>query len=166
MRVLNAGGLTLEPQIASHAPELYAVLSEPALYRYIDRKAPASEAALAERLARLESRISPDGSAHWLNWVARDPAGVVVGYVQATVADRDAEIAYVFGLAHQRRGHAFAAVTAMLAELVQGYGVKRATATVDPDNAASLALLRKLGFALAETNEAEHEVTYALALVP
>ena len=95
MRVLNAGGLTLEPQIASHAAELYTVLSEPALYRYIDRKAPASEAALAERLARLESRISPKGSAHWLNWVARDPGGVV-GYVQATVADHNAEIAYVF----------------------------------------------------------------------
>jgi RimJ/RimL family protein N-acetyltransferase len=51
----------------------------------------------------------------------------------------------------------------MLAELRAAYGVRRAAATLDPQNTASLALLRKLGFRLfaesPETNEASYELT-------
>jgi ribosomal-protein-alanine N-acetyltransferase len=162
MRVLAGDGVTLEPQIAAHAAALYAVISEPALYRYIDSKEPESEAALAERLARLESRVSPDGTEHWLNWVVRTASGEIVGYVQATVTpDHQAEIAYVFGLAHQRRGYAFAACAAMIAELGASYGVTQLTATLDPQNAASRALLEKLGFTLAGEDPTAHEVTFA-----
>src|SRR5689334_17126319 len=109
MRVLHGAGVTLEPQLASHATELYAVLKDPDLYQFIDRKEPASEDALRERLVKLESRQSPDGTQLWLNWVIRDDAGEVVGYVQATVDQREAEIAYVLGKAHWRKGYASAA---------------------------------------------------------
>ena len=165
MRTVVGEGVTLEPQLASHAAELYAVIGDPALYEFIDTKEPASEAALRERLARLESRLSPDGTEHWLNWVVRNAAGVVVGYVQATVTpDKSAEIAYVLGRAHWRKGYAGAACAAMIDELRETYGVTRLTATLDPANAASLALLRKLGLGLDWTNAAEHEVGYALDL--
>ena len=165
MRTIAGEGVTLEPQLASHAAELYAVIGDPALYEFIDTKEPASEAALRERLARLESRLSPDGTEHWLNWVVRNAAGVVVGYVQATVTpDKSAEIAYVLGRAHWRKGYAGAACAAMIDELRETYGVTRLTATLDPANTASLALLRKLGLGLDWTNAAEHEVGYALDL--
>lgn len=165
MRTIAGEGVTLEPQLASHAAELYAVIGDPALYEFIDSKEPASEAALRERLARLESRLSPDGTEHWLNWVVRNAAGAVVGYVQATVTpDKSAEIAYVLGRAHWRKGYAGAACAAMIDELRETYGVTRLTATLDPANAASLALLRKLGLGLVWTNAAEHEVGYALDL--
>jgi RimJ/RimL family protein N-acetyltransferase len=158
-------GVTLEPQLASHAAELYAVISDPSLYEFIDDKEPVSAEALRQRLARLESCLSPDGTEHWLNWIVRNVAGELVGYVQATVTpDHSAEIAYVLGRAHWRRGYAFAACTAMIGELRKSYGVVRLTATLDPANAASLALLRKLGLGLAWTNEADHEVGYALDL--
>ena len=165
MRTIAGEGVTLEPQLASHAAELYAVISDPSLYEFIDNKEPASEAALRERLARLESRRSPDGTEHWLNWVIRNAAGEVVGYVQATVTpDRSAEIAYVLGRVHWRKGYATAACSAMIGELREAYGVTRLTATLDPANTASLALLRKLGLGLAWTNAAEQEVGYALDL--
>ena len=165
MRTVVGEGVTLEPQLASHAAELYAVIGDPALYEFIDSKEPASEAALRERLARLESRLSPDGTEHWLNWVVRNAAGVVVGYVQATVTpDKSAEIAYVLGRAHWRKGYAGAACAAMIDELRETYGVTRLTATLDPANTASLALLRKLGLGLDWTNAADHEVGYALDL--
>ena len=158
-------GVTLEPQLASHAADLYSVLSDPSLYTFIDAKEPASEEALRQRLAHLESRLSPDGTEHWLNWIVRNRAGELVGYVQATVTpDRSAEIAYVLGRAHWRRGYAYAACTAMIGELRKSYGVTRLTATLDPANEASLALLRKLGLGLAWTNQADHEVGYALDL--
>ncbi|MEO8758014.1 MAG: GNAT family N-acetyltransferase [Devosia sp.] len=164
MRTLTAGGLTLDPQVAAHAAELYAVLRDPELHRYTDAEAPASETELAARLVRLESRVSPEGTEHWLNWIVRNKAGELVGYVQATVAGQVAEIAYVFGRAYQRRGYAFAATSAMLRELAAAYGVHRASAKLDPDNTASLALLRKLGFVLFATDEAAHEVSYGRAI--
>lgn len=165
MRAVAGEGVTLEPQLASHAAELYAVIADPSLYEFIDNKEPASEAALRERLARLESRKSPDGTEHWLNWIVRNAAGEIVGYVQATVTpDHSAEIAYVLGRAHWRKGYAGAACAAMIAELRETYGVTRLTATLDPANTASLALLRKLGLGLAWEDQPAQEVGYVLDL--
>jgi RimJ/RimL family protein N-acetyltransferase len=163
MCAIAGEGVTLEPQLASHAAELYAVIADPALYEFIDTKEPASEAALRERLTRLESRTSPDGTEHWLNWIVRSSAGELVGYVQATVTpDHSAEIAYVLGRAHWRKGYAYAACTAMIDDLRKSYGVTRLTATLDPANTASLALLRKLGLGLVWEDVPGEEVGYAL----
>ena len=167
MSFIAGEGVTLEPQLASHAAELYALISDPSLYEFIDQKEPVSETALRLRLQRLETRQSPDRTEHWLNWIVRNPAGEMVGYVQATVTpDHSAEIAYVLGRAHWRKGYAYAACRAMIAELRSSYGVTRLTATLDPANDASLALLRKLGLSLVWTDEPGHEVGYAMDLVP
>ena len=166
MRTLAGGGLVLEPQTAARAHELFAVLNDPALYIFTDDKGPASEAALAARLARLETRRSPDGAEQWLNWVVRIDEGDVVGYVQATVGGAfEAEIAYMLGRAYWRRGYASAACRLMLFELSQAYGVRRATATLDPQNVASLALLRKLGFRFLREDREANELTFAADLV-
>src|SRR5436190_13512314 len=118
MRAVAGEGVTLEPQLASHAAELYAVISDPSLYEFIDAKEPKNEAALCERLLKLESRVSPDGTEHWLNWVVRNVSGELVGYVQATVTpDHSAEIAYVLGRTYWHKGYAYAACAAMIAEL-------------------------------------------------
>jgi ribosomal-protein-alanine N-acetyltransferase len=167
VRTIAGEGVTLEPQLASHAAELYPVIGDPSLYEFIDNKEPASEAALRERLLKLESRRSPDGTEHWLNWVVRNAGGVVVGYVQATVTpDRSAEIAYVFGRAHWRKGYAYAACSSMIGDLRSSYGVTRIAATLDPANAASVALLRKLGLSLIWTDEPGQEVGYAADVYP
>ncbi|MBN9304181.1 MAG: hypothetical protein BGO82_17540 [Devosia sp. 67-54] len=161
MRSLRIGEIVLEPQVAAHAAELFTVLDDPDLYGFVDDKGPASETALRERLARLESRQSPDGLEQWLNWVVRNATGAVTGYVQATVrAHGEAEIAYVLGRRFWRQGIAFAACSAMLEELAGAYGVTRAVATLDPDNIASLALLRKLGFRFESEDIAAHEVRH------
>ncbi len=147
MRVLIGAGVMLEPQMAAHAPELFAVLREPRLYDYLDDAPPHDEESVRARITKLESRLSPDGTEHWLNWIVRPADGALVGYVQATVyPDHLADIGYVIGIGHQRRGLAFAAVSAMLDELAASYEVTRLRAMVDPDNAGSVALLRKLGF--------------------
>ena len=145
-RALETGRLVLEPLVAAHAPELFAALSDPAIYRFIDEKAPVSVEALAARYGRLESRRSGDGSEHWLNWIAREKSsGIAVGYVQATVMpDGTAWVAYVIAPAHQRQGFGLEATTAMIAELRSAYGAKTLRASVDPGNAASINLLRAL----------------------
>ena len=64
--------------------------------------------------------------------------------------DHSAEIAYVLGRAYWRKGYATAACKAMIEELRSSYGVGRLTATLDPANVASVALIEKLGGTVVE----------------
>ena len=99
MNRVPAGTLVLEPQLAVHAAQMFEVLSDPAIYEF-ENTPPVSAASLAERFARLESRVSPDRTEQWLNWVIRLPTGALAGYVQATIAaDGTAHIAYELGSA-------------------------------------------------------------------
>lgn len=149
MRRLESNRLTLEPQVAAHAPAMFVVLSDPAIYRY-ENAPPPSEHWLSERFAKLESRRSADGGELWLNWVLRLQGRELIGYVQATVhADARAAIAYEMCSAHWGRGLACEAVTAMIGELGAGYGVRVLSATLKRENARSLRLLERLGFAAA-----------------
>jgi len=171
MRTLSARGMSLEPQTAAHAEPMFAVLNDTAVFTYIDDAPPASVAALRDRFARLESRASADGREHWLNWVIRLDGGVVAGFVQATVYPSGwAWIAFVLGRAHWGHGHAWNASRAMLDELTSRYGVTRLLATADRDNRRSIALLERLGFALAPAHlrsvhdVAENDVLLALVI--
>ena len=146
MNVVRAGSLVLEPQIAAHAAEMFAVLSDPAIYEF-ENAPPESLAWLERRFARLESRASTNGEEQWLNWVIRLPSGALAGYVQATIArDRVAHIAYELGSAFWRQGIGSAAVSAVLVELAATYGVCTVAATLKSRNYRSAAFLRSLGF--------------------
>jgi ribosomal-protein-alanine N-acetyltransferase len=145
MRVIIAPGITLEPQFESHAPALFEVLSDPAIYEF-ENEPPASVAALRTRLRRLESRVSPDGSQQWLNWVVRLHSGDVAGYVQATVhADRRAALAYMLGSRWWGKSIASRSVRAMIGELRARHGVRDCFAVLKGANTRSLRLLQRLG---------------------
>jgi [ribosomal protein S5]-alanine N-acetyltransferase len=149
MRVIETPTLTLEPQLAAHAEEMFAVLSDPAIYEY-ENEPPPSVEWLRARFARLESRQSADGREQWLNWVIRLPTSELIGYVQATVhANGRAAIAYELSSAWWGRGLASAAVRAVIAELVQRHRVRSLGAVLKRDNQRSLRLLQRLGFSLA-----------------
>jgi ribosomal-protein-alanine N-acetyltransferase len=146
MRVITAGCLTLEPQVAAHAEEMFVVLSDPAIYEY-ENEPPPSVEWLRTRFAKLESRQSGDGSQQWLNWVVRLPSSEAIGYVQATVhLDGRAAIAYVLCSRYWGRGLARQAVQAMLAELVAHYDVRTLSAALKRENHRSMHLLERLGF--------------------
>jgi len=161
MRTLQADGLVLEPLTAAHAEAMFALLSDPALYRYIDEAPPADADSLRARYARLERRESADGRQRWLNWVVRAPGQPPLGYVQATVLDNgSAWVAYLLGSAHQGRGHATHATAAMLAHLESEHGTSRLLANVEAENLPSIRLLQRLGFRAATPAEAaRHEPT-------
>ena len=131
----------------AHAEELFPVLAEPVLYEFIDAEPPASIAELRHRLARSESRRSPDGTEHWLNWVVRDAAGRAAGYVQATVFDNlDVNVAYAIGSAFWGKGIATDAVTQMLELVTDVYGVRRFAVVAERANCRSVRLAQRLGF--------------------
>jgi ribosomal-protein-alanine N-acetyltransferase len=150
-RPLLTPRLWLEPQLPSHAPAMFKLLSDPVLYRFEDEP-PKSVAWLARRYERLALRQSPDGLEHWLNWVLRrrDDA-VAVGYVQATVrADGRALVAYVLGSPYWGQGLASEAVQAMLVELAGVWRVRLALAVFKRGNQRSRSLLLRLGFGEAD----------------
>jgi RimJ/RimL family protein N-acetyltransferase len=146
MHAIGTGSLTLEPQTAAHAEEMFAVLSDPAIYEYENEPPPSLEW-LRARFAKLESRRSANGQEQWLNWVIRLPSSELIGYVQATI-DRTgcAAIAYELSSAHWGRGLARQAVAAMISELVQRYQVHQLTAVFKRRNLRSMRLLERLGF--------------------
>ncbi|MFL6694560.1 MAG: GNAT family N-acetyltransferase [Ramlibacter sp.] len=156
MPALATGDLLLEPLVAAHAEAMFAVLSDPALFRFIDGAPPASVHELRQRYARLESRVSPDGRQRWLNWVLRPQGGAPAGFVQATVEpDGQAWVAYLLGQQHQGRGVATRAVEAMLPCVHAAHGAHRFLAQVEADNTPSLRLLARLRFGLASREEHE-----------
>lgn len=153
MRVVEAAGLTLVPQTVEHAEEMFAVLSDPAIYRH-ENQPPASLDWLRKRFAMLESRQSRDGSEQWLNWVIRIPKGALIGFTQATVRrDGSAGIAYVLASAYWGRGLGRKAVAAMMGELGEHYAVNRFTAVLKGENVRSRHLLEQLGFSDASREE-------------
>jgi len=146
MRALAATLCTLEPQVAAHATEMFAVLSDPSIYEF-ENAPPESAAWLFERFTKLETRTSADGSELWLNWVVRLPCGALAGYTQATVLPTGvAFIACELASRYWRRGLGSCAVAAMIDELAGTYGVHTALAVLKARNFRSLAWLRHLGF--------------------
>jgi RimJ/RimL family protein N-acetyltransferase len=147
MRSIAAGNVVLEPQVAAHAEEMFAVLSDPAIYEH-ENEPPATVEWLRERFTRLESRESTDRTQIWLNWALRVPTAGLIGYVQATVLPTGrAAIAYVLASKYWGRGLAREACQAMLAELAEHYRVVTVYAIFKRRNVRSARLLERLGFA-------------------
>jgi RimJ/RimL family protein N-acetyltransferase len=133
---------------------MFTLLSDPAIYEF-ENAPPSSEAWLAERYRKLESRTSKDGTELWLNWVVRLPSGELVGYTQATVQQTGvAYVAYELGSKFWRQGLGSCAVNAMLAELASAYAVHRLLAVLKARNFRSVALLKHLGFSEATASQA------------
>jgi len=146
MNTLRSALCTLEPQTEAHAPEMYEVLCDPAIYEYEGVPPPSLEK-LANGLRRRESRLSPDGKEKWLNWAVRLHSGELTGYVQATVYESgEAYVAYEFSSKFWRRGIGSSAVARMLDDLRDAYAVHTFVAVLKTANFRSMGLLRKLGF--------------------
>lgn len=148
MRTLETERLSLEPLEPHHAGTLFEGLSDRRLYEFISEEPPATLAALQARYTHLALRRSPDGAQSWLNWALRSRIdGRYVGYVQATVLPRhSAAIAYVLFYDVWGWGFAREAVAVMVRHLRDEYGVRVATAQVDPRHRRSIRLLEALGF--------------------
>jgi len=148
VRTLLTENVILEPLTAAHADGMFAGLSDPDLYRYMNGAPPESPAWLRQRYQRLSIRQSPDGREKWWNWILRFRSNSdLIGTVQATIAGAEAEIAYVLFPRYRSSGLARDSVSAMIEEL-RTCGVTAVCASVDRDNRRSRRLLEVLGFGL------------------
>jgi [ribosomal protein S5]-alanine N-acetyltransferase len=163
---LETERLRLEPIRADHADAMFEGLHDPSLYAYQTDEPPASRRELRERYARLARGLSPSGKQHWLNWiVVPRESGAAAGYVQATVEDdlSAATIGYLVLGAYQGRGIGGEAVAAMVRHLAAS-GVRRLEAVIDTRNAASIALVERLGFVRRATRRSDDVIGGVRAL--
>ena len=144
---LETERLILEPQAVAHAPEVFKALQDPSLYTYIASPPPQDLEALSARFQQLESRRSPDGKVHWLNWVLVErQSGGLVGKIDASLeATGQAEFGCI--LFSPGRGFATEALVVVLPHLAR-MGATHFRATVTVGNHASRRVLEKLGFHL------------------
>ncbi len=135
--------VTLEPLRVEHAEEMSSVLADPALYEFTGGDPPSRDA-LAERY-RAQVAGSGRSAEQWRNWIVRrTDSGEPIGFVQATVVDRVADVAWLIGVAHQGQGFAVQAVRAMVDDLASS-GVHRLTAHVHRDHRRSQRVASAVG---------------------
>lgn len=138
----------LEVLRVEHADEMFAVLDDPQLHRYIGGE-PVRLDELTGTYTRQVVGHSADSSERWLNWIVRRrDDGRAAGYVQATATWEDghprAEVAWVIGTGHQGRGFAGEAAGLMV-DWLRTQGIELIVAHVHPEHLASLAVVRRSG---------------------
>lgn len=148
--VLHTPRLTLRPRGPDDAEALFATMSDPEAMRWWSHPPCASVDALRIRFA--------DDHPDWRNWaVARRDDERAIGFVAAGVRRPGvSEIGYLFARDTWGQGIAIEGLTALLTQLF-AEGTRRVFADIDPDNAPSIRLVRRLGFVLEGRLRAEWE---------
>ncbi|MEH6585857.1 MAG: GNAT family N-acetyltransferase [Halioglobus sp.] len=147
---ISTSRLSLDPMMASHAKLLFPILSDRGLYHFTGDEPPESEGALASHYRYLEGRKSPDASQLWLNWlVSLKGSDTPIGYVQATVSELHADIAWVIGSDWQGNGYATEAALAM-SECLSKNGISAIRACINPNHMASQRVASNVGLSISE----------------
>jgi RimJ/RimL family protein N-acetyltransferase len=166
MQALETARFSLAPLVAADAIRMYVPFCDPSLYFFVPAEPPATMGALTARFEQLEKRRSPDGGETWLNWIVeRKPSAAdaasdqaagqwrqPVGLIEVTLfPDNQALIGYFTFREFWGQGICSEALPAVLAHLASAYGVRLFKAEVDSRNFASVRVLEKCGFHIAET---------------
>ena len=140
--------LLFEPLRADHAAGLFEPLSDPRVWEHIGETALTTVEALAARFDRMASGAPHDRSdENWLNYAVRLKSnGTLIGQLQATIIEQQAEVAYLFGPRHWGHGYAAEAMSAFQDHLRQNWCVGEFWAATTPQNIRSIRLLRRLGY--------------------
>lgn len=145
---LQTRRLLLEPLVAAHADVLFGLLTDPRIYAWISPKPPADCETLRKVWHRNETRLSPDGSEAWLNWVVRRASdGAYVGRLDASVSSENTatSFGYMFFPEYWGQGYATECSQRMVEHFAH-HGVHEVRAYVTLGNAASERVLVKAGF--------------------
>ena len=143
---LQTRRLILRPMVRDDAADLFGLLRDPAMYRFTESAPPASVDELREKIRLREVRRSPEGDELWLNWTLRlRSSAQAIGYVQATVVERRADLAWVVGSAFQNRGYATEAGRCVAGWIGEHMEVSELRAAIHPGHAASRRVAARIG---------------------
>jgi len=158
--LISSDRLLLEPLCSGDADEMFLVLNNERLHDFTGGR-PLTLTELRERYGLLAAQRSPDGREVWLNWIVRIRDNrAAVGTVQASIAGRRAQVAWVIGEPWQRGGYAKEAAKLLVFWLLE-HGISKIVANVHPKHIASERVAAAAG--LRPTNRiAEGEVVWSL----
>lgn len=173
MQIIKTKRLRLEPISTKHAAMVFEPLQSELIYTFIPEDPP-TLASLTRRYDFLSAGKSPDGSEHWLNWVAFDvEAEVPVGTFQATLPQAETgSFAYIVFPSFWRKGIGSEMVEGGLNYLFGAFSVPSLMAEIDTRNVGSIRLVESLGFfRTSERKDADffkgqtsHEFTYSITV--
>lgn len=147
---LKTSRLNVRPLVGSDAEAAFAPLQNDAVYQWISMDKPDDMDRLCARWARLETRLSPDGTEAWPTWaITTSEHGTMIGRVDAVIDNAQMCTNFGYYLFPHFWGHGFAteAVKATADHLLQ-QGLRRLVATVTVGNLSSGRVLQKAGFCL------------------
>lgn len=148
---LRSARLVLNGLCAADALEMVNVLADARLYAFTGGEAPNLDQLEASYRAQVAGPT--DSRERWHNWIVRLASpDVAIGFVQATVADGTADVAWLVGVPWQGQGYAREAAGAMCGWL-RGNGIDHITAHIHPEHDASARVADALG--LRPTEEVE-----------
>lgn len=125
-----------------------AIIGDDRVTRFLSFDSRTPEQA-AEMIKGTIERAQADPRAEFYLAVTSRDSDVLVGFVRLALgAHQGAKLGYSIGFEYQGKGYATDAVRTMLDFAFGPLGLHRVTAAIGPDNAASHALVRSLGFRL------------------
>lgn len=137
--------LRLVPVLKLNAEAMFTVLSDEKLHEFTGGTPPQSIAAIENWFSALESRTSENGDELWLTWLLfTKESHTAIGYVQATVEEFHADIAWLVGSQWQRLGYASEASSALSSWLSASH-LNMITAHVHPDHISSQKVAKAAG---------------------
>ena len=149
MRTLHSDRLVLEPVDSRNARELWRILAAPDLRRFQDiprLRAEEFERQVRSRPRALQANVT--GRFEWL--VRRGQPAQSVGWVSLRVNERAPDVGEIgYSLIEEARGHGYAseALDAVVTEAFSVSELAELQACCVPENAASRAVLDRVGFA-------------------
>ena len=152
--------LVLCPLRVSDAGEMASVLADGSLYEFTGGEPPT----VSELVTRHQQQTAGSGTPgeYWCNWIIRVGSQErAVGFVQATVVEDLADLAWVLGANDQGRGFATDAVTAVR-DWLAANTVRRLEAHIHPRHEASQAVAQAIG--MVRSGERDDEEIWAVDL--
>lgn len=139
--------LLLRPLRAEDAPGMFAIYSDPQTMKYWSSASIETLEDAAQMVSEDLKLQMGDTATFWAITLPR--TGRVIGKFTLFHIDREnrrAEVGYVLNRQFWRKGYGSEAMAAMLELFFIRFELHRLEADVDPDNAASIGLLKQFGF--------------------
>lgn len=144
---LTTPRLTLRRVVATDAPALFVMRSDPEIMRFIPRPLATSEADVLELIGHFDAGMESNTGINWgITYTGSPELLGVVGFVRTNPADHRAEIGYLLGASQHGKGIMSEAVRAVIDYGFREMHLHSIEAVIDPENTASKVLLERLGF--------------------
>lgn len=145
--------LMFESLVGSHSNDLFTVMNNQNIYKYVDESPYINKDKLFNRYVFLSKGASPESNQEWLNWAIKlKNSNDYIGLLQATIyKNQKTEIGYLLSPKYWSKGYGTEAVDYLCKYLFKYKNVKKIIASIDIQNLYSIRLVEKLHFEYIKT---------------